>query len=143
MARESFERVFSKWKKRSLSYCRKRTAEMFQRYIRTKYARNGRLRCVTCGKHGPADKFDAGHFFSRRHNATLLDERNCYPQCKRCNRYLSGNMAPYTEFMMKEHGPEGVKRLAQDARKLKRFTRQELADKFCLYRDQIDEMEQQ
>ena len=33
---------------------------------------------------------DAGHFISRRYNATRYESKNCHAQCQKCNKYNSG-----------------------------------------------------
>lgn len=142
MAREAKDNIVGKWQYKSISYCRERTAQVFQKWVRLSNAVNGKLQCVTCGKRGPVGQFDAGHFISRRHNTTLLDEANCHPQCKRCNRYLNGNYENYLEFMMDRYGMKKVRTLLAKAKRHKQFNREELADLFVYYRDKIDELEQ-
>lgn len=44
----------------------------------------------------PGGGYDCGHFRSRGSAPHLrFDERNAFGQCKRCNRYLAGNIANY------------------------------------------------
>lgn len=59
--------------------------------------------------------YDAGHYLSRGARGQLrFDEDNCHGQCKRCNRYLSGNIAPYRIKLIARIGIESVLRLESD-----------------------------
>lgn len=80
-----------------------------------------RAKCVTCGKVCLTKEMDAGHF---KHNAYDYDERNVHAQCVRCNKYLSGNAAPYTLFMLDTYGREVVDFLT-NVRDMKIYTREE------------------
>lgn len=55
-------------------------------------------RCVTCDK-GLAEQ--GGHFF---HAVLDFDEENINGQCVRCNHWLSGNLAPYSVYLLKKLG---------------------------------------
>jgi len=65
------------------------------------------VKCITCGKLLSIGFCDAGHFVSRRYNATLFDERNVNTQCRYCNRFLDGNLLEYRRQLIKLYG-EGI-----------------------------------
>lgn len=46
---------------------------------------------------------DAGHF---HHSRLDYDELNINAQCRKCNRYLSGNLGEYAHALLKKHGPQ-------------------------------------
>jgi hypothetical protein len=48
---------------------------------------------------------DAGHFISRRFEATLFDERNVNLQCIKCNRFENGNQYEHGLRIDKKYGP--------------------------------------
>lgn len=56
--------------------------------------------CVTCGNRNANQ---AGHFW---HGVLDFDEMNINLQCKSCNLFKSGNLAPYSLYLIKKHGIE-------------------------------------
>lgn len=79
-------------------------------------------KCVTCGQLKPLGELQGGHFISRRHKATILDERNIHPQCVRCNQWLNGNLSEYRKFL----GDDLADELKAKSMQVKKFTREEL-----------------
>lgn len=61
--------------------------------------------CVTCGQR---DKLDAGHFF---HNCLDFDEMNVNAQCQKCNRFMGGNLAQYSIYLLRKYGKEKMEDL--------------------------------
>ncbi len=79
----------------------------FSLYIRQRDAdENGYVQCVTCDTVNHYKKMDAGHFISRRKEGTRYDDRNVFPQCKRCNIFMSGNKPEFALFLVKKFGGE-------------------------------------
>jgi len=85
----------------------------FSKYIRTRDCirfRNSLTEgmCVTCKRHYPFKKLQAGHFIQGRGNSVLLDERLVYSQCLGCNGNppigKGGNYVEYFIFMEEEVG---------------------------------------
>lgn len=64
------------------------------------YIRLRDKRCVTCGSE---NQLQAGHFW---HNVLDFDEENLNCQCKRCNHFLSGNLAQYAVYLLGKLGKE-------------------------------------
>ena len=64
----------------------------------SRWIRNRDKKCVTCPT-GLAE--NAGHFW---HNVLDFDEININGQCVRCNKWLSGNLAAYSTYLIKKHG---------------------------------------
>lgn len=88
----------------------------FNKYVRLRDMGKG---CISCGsavgRNSPGGDGDAGHFRSRGSAPHLrFDERNCHLQCKRCNRYLSGNVAYYRIGLINRIGLEAVNALECD-----------------------------
>ena len=102
---------------------------IFSKYIRLKNADwRGYVKCCTCGKTRQwNDRIDAGHFISRRHNATFFDERNVHPQCKGCNMG-TGEPVKYYQFMEDTYGRETIDELYELSRTNKKFTKKELIE---------------
>ena len=108
---------------------KKRAWTIFSKYLRLKYADwRGNVKCCTCNKTRMwNDRIDAGHFISRRHNATLFDERNVHPQCKGCNMN-SGEPVKYYQFMEEKYGVKVINELYKLSKTSKSFTKQELIE---------------
>ena len=66
--------------------------------IFSKYIRARDKKCVTCNS---TNQLQAGHFW---HNVLDFDEMNVNAQCKQCNTYLSGNLAPYSVYLIRKCG---------------------------------------
>lgn len=64
----------------------------------SKWIRNRDKRCVTCPM-GKAE--NAGHY---HHGVLDFDEINVNGQCVRCNKWLSGNLAPYSIYLIGKYG---------------------------------------
>lgn len=89
---------------------------VFNKFIR---CRDMGLDCISCGALLGAELvgggFDAGHYLSRGAKPHLrFDERNVHGQCKRCNRYLSGNVSNYRERLIRRIGIVSVMALEAD-----------------------------
>ena len=105
----------------------------FSKYIRLRdcLKTTGTLthgKCITCGKLLSINFCDAGHFVSRRYNATLFAEKNCHIQCRYCNRYLHGNLLEYRRQIIKLYGEGADIELEDKAMEIKRYTPQALTE---------------
>ncbi|CAB4215321.1 Bacteriophage lambda NinG, partial [uncultured Caudovirales phage] len=55
---------------------------------------------------------DASHYYSAgKHNNLRFNEDNVWLSCRRCNYYMSGNLIPYRERLIKKIGLERVEKL--------------------------------
>jgi len=86
----------------------------FNTYIRV---RDGNY-CISCGCTAD-DQYgggvDAGHYRSRGSAGHLrFHLLNCHSQCKKCNRYLSGNVADYRIGLVNKIGLQSVEALECD-----------------------------
>jgi hypothetical protein len=62
--------------------------------------------CCSCGSENASV---AGHFFEKKkYPALAFTEANCHAQCVKCNRYESGNLVEYLDFMVGKYGSDGV-----------------------------------
>ncbi len=102
-------------KKKSLSYLRKELDRVFSLYIRHKYAKNGQVRCYTCGAIKDVTNIQNGHFVSRLYLATRYSEDNCRPQCVGCNLFGKGKTATFGANLERDCGRETVSRLFREA----------------------------
>lgn len=74
-----------------------RAWDTFSLWIRT---RDG-FKCVTCGS--TTQQMNAGHFW---HGVLDFDEENINCQCVHCNKWLSGNLAVYSVYLLQKIGKE-------------------------------------
>lgn len=102
--------------------------EIFSKYIRTRDCKYGGLPgyglCITCGKaHGISD-MDAGHFIGRRHKATRFHEKNVNAQCRKCNRFESGEQYAHAKAIDSKWGPGTADMLYSLSRMPTKLTRE-------------------
>lgn len=88
----------------------------FNKYVRLRDIGKGCISCgADCGATATGGSGDAGHFRSRGSAPHLrFDERNVHLQCKKCNRYLSGNVANYRIGLIDRIGQQTVDALECD-----------------------------
>lgn len=105
----------------------KETQIEFNKYVRLRDSGQGCISCGSaCGEGSIGGSGDAGHFRSRGSAPHLrFDERNCHLQCKRCNRYLSGNVAAYRVGLVRRIGLDVVLALEED-QEPRKYTVEEL-----------------
>ena len=120
------------------SWWLKKTKADFNKMIRLQEAdENGLLECITCGKIVHYKECDAGHYV---HGLDFVED-NQHGQCKRCNMYLSGNLANYTLYMIDRYGRERVDELHLEKHKTHKYSIPELREKREGYRQRIKELE--
>lgn len=95
----------------------------FSIYIRLKHAdQYGNVRCVISGKMHYWKNVDAGHFISRRYQATRYDERNVHPQNRASNRFFGGDQASHAVYIERTYGQGTVEELHNKSRMVCRRT---------------------
>lgn len=93
---------------------------VFSAYIRLKNAdKDGRCKCVTCGKVLYWREIQNGHYRSRGCNKYRFSEINCHPQCYGCNVGKSGNYRNYHIYMVNRYGEELEERIWNDKESVK------------------------
>ena len=87
----------------------------------------GFVKCVTCGKKKHWKQMNAGHCI---HRVLDFDEININPQCRRCNKFLHGNLETYTMYLLLTYGEQALKDLHERANiakeKKQKYSRKEL-----------------
>lgn len=138
---EDVSKILKRFKSWSLSKCIEKTAQDLQRLVRMEAADDqGYARCCSCGARKHWKELQGGHFISRSHKATILDEDNVHPQCPRCN-INSGNIPGYFLHIVNRYGADAPSDLAARGREVKQWTREELADLRYSFRVRIKEQE--
>lgn len=124
---ESPDKILERFKSWSLSKCIEMTARDLQKVVRMESADvDGFASCCSCGVRKHWKELQGGHFISRVHKSTILDEMNVHPQCARCNM-RSGNVPGYFLFLVNRYGADAPGNLADRGREIKEWTREELA----------------
>lgn len=116
----------------------KKTQAAFNAYIRE---RDRGRPCVSCGR--PDDgthQRHASHYRSRgAHPELALNELNCHASCAQCNNFLSGNLTPYREELVKRIGPKMVEWLEGPHEPVK-YTIEQLRGIATMYRAKVREL---
>lgn len=121
----------------TLSDYLKLAQQVFNKFIRLRD--KGQV-CISCQK--KPLKENAGHFFNaNNHYNVRFDERNVHLQCEHCNTYLSGNLIEYQRNLIHKIGIESYHELEADARKTRKFTKDELKEIIAIYKKKIKEIE--
>ena len=124
-------------KKQSVSKLKKKLDSVFSKYIRLRdsFDVNGELSCtcVTCGATKPVKNMQAGHFMSRRYNATRFHEKNVNPQCMGCNMYDQGRQYDHAIYIDKIYGDgtaADLRKLSTGLKQWKAFELEELIEEY-------------
>lgn len=99
-------------KAKTISDYKREAQAAFNAYIRI---RDQAKPCISCGNN-PESVYgggvDAGHYRSRGASPHLAFHLlNCHAQCKKCNRYLSGNVSEYRKGLRNRIGDERLEQL--------------------------------
>lgn len=94
----------------------KRAQDAFNAFVR---ARDADKPCISCGCSLAAEKvgggYDCGHFRSVGSAPHMrFVEDNAHGQCKRCNKYLSGNHVEYRKGLIARIGLDRVEQIESD-----------------------------
>ena len=96
-------------KKRLYNKCWK----LMSLYSRLKFAdNNGYVSCITCGQVKHYKEMNAGHL---KHGVLDYDHFNIAPQCVGCNKWNSGRLDRYSEWLIKTYGLAEFENLCQRA----------------------------
>lgn len=125
-------------KKKSLRLLKAKCWRLFSEYIRRKDAdAGGTERCYTCEGSHHWKELQCGHAIGGRHNAVLLDESICRPQCVRCNVFLRGNYPIFTTKLIKENGMEWWEGKLEGARQIVKVTRDDMEGMIQSYQQKL------
>lgn len=121
----------------TLSDYLKLAQQVFNKFIRLRDKGNV---CISCQK--KPLKENAGHFFNaNNHYNVRFDERNVHLQCEHCNTYLSGNLLEYRTNLINKIGNSEFLILEAEARKTRKFTKEELKEIMAIYKKKCKDIE--
>ena len=123
----------------------KKLDSAFSKFIRYKYSGNGYVRCYTCGAIHAVTDIDNGHYLSRALRWTRWDERNCRPQCAKCNRYMNGQHHVFRKNLVEEYGDEIISQMEYEATDWgqKLMPREWMLEKLAYYRKEVRRLEKE
>jgi vacuolar-type H+-ATPase catalytic subunit A/Vma1 len=114
----------------------KATQIIFNKYIRL---RDKGQNCISCQK--KPLKENAGHYFNaNNHWNVRFNELNVHLQCEHCNTYLSGNLIEYRKGLINKIGEEQLTLLEMEAKKTRKFTKDELKEIINTYKKKTKEL---
>ena len=110
---------------------------LLSEYIR----RKERGVCYSCGTKKHWKEMDAGHYIKRGCWRLRYDERNVHCQCRKCNRFMGGNMGGYAIHLEKDYGYGILQelKLIEDMPQ-KSYKPQEIKDLIKHYQDKISNL---
>lgn len=106
--------------KPTITKLKKEADRVFSQYVRL---RDEGI-CITCGS--ATGQMQAGHFQSRRYNATRYEEENVNAQCYRCNVLFYGEQFKYAHAIDLKYGDGTATKLAKMAQQSHPFKSDEL-----------------
>jgi hypothetical protein len=110
---------------------------IFNKFIR---ARDNGLPCISCSNPN-MKKVNASHYYNaNNHYSVRFNEDNVHSACEYCNTYLSGNLIPYREALIKKIGIERFKYLELIANDTVKYSIPELIEMKVIYKDKIKQL---
>lgn len=119
----------SRFKKPKEKTLRRILDELYSTYVRKSVADGqGYITCY-CGVRVPWQESDCSHYIPRGSLILRYDERNTHPSCRRCNRFMHGNLQAYALYLQRRYGADILDWLDKEKRKIvKNFPYQEKID---------------
>ena len=106
----------------------------FSLYIRLRDSSGGYFKCISCGQIKPFEQADCGHYINRQHMSTRFDEMNCNAQCRKCNRFMEGNMSGYRRGLVAKYGEQRVLLLESKKNQTRKYSDFEYAELIKYYK---------
>jgi len=104
-------------KSKSKNHAKRKADRYFSKYIRERDTdHRGIGHCVTCGKAVSIKNAHAGHFMSRRYEATRYDPKNCALQCVSCNTFNQGRQFKFGKAIDDRWGEGTANKLEQKSK---------------------------
>lgn len=123
--------LLKKPKKKNEKSLKRKLDEIYSVYVRkTASDKTGYVTCY-CGVRIHWKESDCSHYIPRGCLALRYDSRNTTPSCRRCNRYMGGNLAAYALSLEARFGVGILQELDREKRNIvKNFPYEELIDKY-------------
>ena len=126
---------------KTLSLAKKSADGWFSKYIRIRDAnKNGVCKCITCDTKKHWKEMDAGHFQSRRYNATRWHEQNAHAQCQACNKYNAGEQYLHAKEIDLRYGKGTADFIEKIAKSITKINKTEVMEIAKSYKAQAEEL---
>ncbi len=108
-------------KKQSTPTLKRKLDEIYSRYIRKSAADDqGYVKCY-CGVRIPWEESDNSHYIPRGVLSLRYEPKNTHPSCRRCNRFMGGNLQAYAIYLRRKYGPDILEWLDREKRKTTKY----------------------
>lgn len=114
--------------------------KLFASYIKLRDGVNGNGICVTCNDIHPLSELDVGHFRSRNHLSTRWDEKNVGLQCRKCNRFKSGESYLFGVAIDEKYGEGAALELTNKSHESVKYSLDKLKDLCGYYKNKVKEL---
>jgi hypothetical protein len=122
----------------TLSDYLKLTQQVFNKWINI---RDKGLPCISCDK-PITGRVNASHFWNaNNHYNVRFNEDNVHSSCITCNQFLSGNLLEYRTRLISKIGEQRFNILEAEARKTRKFTKEELREIMAIYKKKCKDLE--
>lgn len=129
-------------KKKSIRQLDKELRALIQKLVRLKASKNGKCKCVTCGKIDSYKRMQGGHFLkSETYPKARFEEWNINVQCPKCNMWDEGNRIEYFLYMEKKHGRKKLDSLIEESKGSIKRPRDWYEDKILEYKEKVKKYE--
>ena len=107
--------------------------KIFSEYVR----RKAQGRCYICHSTHDWRETDASHYL---HGRLDYSETNVKACCRKCNRFMHGNLGLYAERLINDYGRNVLVELRQEAAQIKKWTIEELEAKIKEYKKKLSQL---
>lgn len=120
-AKKPVQRKFKRMKgikKPKQSTLKAKLDRIYSLYVRKSQSDDsGQITCY-CGVRVHWSESDNSHYIPRGSLSTRYDPRNTHASCRRCNRYMGGNLQQYALYLRRKYGDGILESLDQEKRKI-------------------------
>ena len=124
-------------KPRSISKLKKDLDKQISLYVRQINAKDGKVKCYTCGRVMDWKQSQCGHFISRSYLATRFDLNNLRVQCVGCNVFGGGKPLDFEENLKEELGKKAVEEMKARRHKIMKFSPSWYEMWIIIYKDKL------
>ena len=114
--------------------------KFFSLFIRLRDSKDGFGNCCTCNKRIHYKEAHAGHFISRRHQATKFNEKNVALQCAYCNLFNQGEQYKFAKYLDERYGKGTAEELLNESKKMVKRSKVELEELKDFYKSKVKEL---
>lgn len=131
-------------KRESIAKLKSKLWTIFSKFVRLRDAdMYGYVTCITSGARIFWSKSQAGHFISRRYNATFIHEKNVHAQSAHSNIFLSGEQYIYGKRIDEIYGKGTADEIVALSKTEFKFTEEWLLAKTEHYKKEVERLKKE